>query len=78
MDSYRHLGQAYVRRSTLGYICLYNLLPESVVACPSVASFQRNLQAIVKDRAAAGYEDWIGTLSPRCASHVHPLCYGFS
>ena len=45
----------YLRRSLLGLCRVYNLLPSWIVEkCSAVKSFQGALQALVKDRAAAG------------------------
>ena len=62
-----------VRRSALGLVSVYNLLPPEVVCTDAVKTFQKNLQELVKARAAAGYEDWPETLSPRVPLWRHPL-----
>ena len=62
-----------VRRSALGLVAVYNLLPEKVVRLQKVRSFQQALQNLVKDRACANCEDWHLTLSPRLALYNHPL-----
>ena len=60
-------------RSALGLICVYNALPDRLVAVGSVSEFQASLQAIVKERAAAGCEDWADTFSTRIAMTGHPV-----
>ena len=62
-----------VRRSALGLVAVYNLLPGDVVATDSVKEFQRKLQELVRNRAAANCEDWPSTLSPRIPLYKHPL-----
>ena len=62
-----------MKRSALGLIAVYNLLPEDAVTCTSVSDFQTCIQDIVKLRALAGYSDWKETLSPRVQLWRHPL-----
>ena len=64
----------YMRRSLLGAIEVYNLLPGWVIdnSC-KVSTFQKRLQELVLSRAMAGCEDWDLTLSPRMPSHARPL-----
>ena len=62
-----------LRRSALGLIAVYNLLPTEVVLESSVKGFQSKLQELVKTRATAGYTDWSETLSPRVPLWKHPL-----
>ena len=57
-----------LRRSALGLVAVYNLLPADVALEHSVAAFQKKLQQLVKARAAAGCEDWVLTFSPRVLS----------
>ena len=63
------------RRSALGLVAIYNLLPQEIVDCDSVSSFQAALQALVKVRAQASSPDWRETLSPRVPLLTHPLHY---
>ena len=66
--------QDYVRRSLLGLISMYNLLPPHVVEGNStVKSFQGALQHLIMQRAIAGCPDWQDTLSPRLPLAGHPL-----
>ena len=62
-----------LRRSALGLIAVYNLLPEQTVAESTVKDFQSKLQGLLKQRAAAGCENWAETLSPRVPLWKHPL-----
>ena len=62
-----------LRRSAFGLIKVYNLLPYEVVAANSVKEFQKRLQALVRERAEGGDENWKNTLSPRELCWIHPL-----
>ena len=62
-----------VRRSALGLVSVYNLLPVQVVEATSVHDFQRQLQDLLKARATAGCEDWRLTFTPRLPHYCHPL-----
>ena len=61
------------RRSALGLVGVYNLLPEDAVLASSVSVFQSRLQHYVKERAKAGCADWAESLSPRIPLFKHPL-----
>ena len=79
----RHLGQLeetrssnfleVVRRSALGLVAVYNLLPPGILQTSTVKSFQENLQEELKTRACQGREDWHLTYSPRVPLWRHPL-----
>ena len=62
-----------IKRSALGLVAVYNMLPAPVVASNDVSEFQRALQHLVKERAKAGREDWKDTLNPRIPLSKHPL-----
>ena len=62
-----------IRRSALGLIAVYNLLPADVVKLTGVKEFQRALQELVKKRAVENCEDWPLTLSLRVPLWRHPL-----
>ena len=62
-----------LRRSALGLIAVYNFLPEQTVAESTVKDSQSKLQGLLKQRAAAGCENWAETLSPRVPLWKHPL-----
>ena len=66
----RHL---IVKRSVLGLVAVYNVLPASIVALNSVHEFQRALQHMVTERAKMGRGDWEDTLNPRIPIARHPL-----
>ena len=73
LDPYRALHRDYINRSVLGYIAIYNLLPQWAVASESVHVFQSRLQDILCDRAQAGAESWWLLFSAREALTFHPL-----
>ena len=54
-------------RSALGLVRHYNRLTEECKRCPSVKTFQKQLQDILKSRAKSGDPDWKCTFSPRKA-----------
>ena len=62
-----------LRRSALGLVGVYNLLPAEVVAEATVKDFQGELQRVLKERAVEGCEDWKETFSPRIPLWRHPL-----
>ena len=62
-----------VRRSALGLVAVYNLLPAKVVHTETVKEFQTELQELLKARACEGCEDWTQTFSPRVPLYRHPL-----
>ena len=62
------------RRSALGLIHVYNLLPQQLVDRKSLCAFQKGLQQLVLDRGKRGAANWEVTLSPRlCPMSPHPL-----
>ena len=62
-----------LRRSALGLVAVYNLLPAEVVAADTVKDFQRQLQDLLCYRAVRDEEDWKETYSPRVPLWRHPL-----
>ena len=65
-----------IRRSALGSIRVYNLLPADVVLHKTVKQFQQALSGLVKDRVVAGDSRWRNLLSPRHALfQYHPLVH---
>ena len=62
-----------IRRSALGQVALYNMLPDKVKASKQVKEFQRGLQVMMKQRLESGCLDWKDTFSPRVALWKHPL-----
>ena len=62
-----------IRRSALGLVAIYNMLPHSVTCEKSVSSFQKRLQDIVLSLATAGHPQWVQAFSPRLPVATHPL-----
>ena len=62
-----------LRRSVLGLVTVYNLLPAWIVQLEQVKDFQQALQEHVKERACQNCEDWKLTYSPRLPLYRHPL-----
>ena len=63
-----------VRRSVLGLVKVYNLLPQDVVNCRDVKSFQSSLTRIAKRLCETNSVYWITRYSPREPHHVQLLC----
>ena len=62
------------KRSLLGMLDVYNLLPASIVEqCSSVSAFQSGLQRMALECALFGFEEWEHMFSSRHYLHVHPL-----
>ncbi len=65
-----------MRRSALGMIKVYNILPHDVVQHRAVKDFQRAITDLVRDRVVAGDSRWKVVLSPRHPIfQYHPLVY---
>jgi len=62
-----------VKRSALGLVAIYNLLPPAIRAAKSVAAFQKGLQDCIMKFAASGFPQWSEVLSPRIPLVSHPL-----
>ena len=62
-----------LRRSALGLVAVYNLLPGSVVSEETVHGFQGKLVEVLRSRACDGCADWPETYSPRIPMWRHPL-----
>ena len=62
-----------VKRSALGLVAIYNMLPQSMLRIKSVPAFQKGLQEIVIRYAASGHPNWSDVLSPRLSLTSHPL-----
>ena len=73
VDVRRPAYSEQVRRSAVGLIPVYNLLPEQVVSLPEVSAFQGDLQSMLKSAAAADCPSWWMLLSPRIPMYMHPL-----
>ena len=70
--SIRRMGPL-AKRSALGFIPIYNLLPGWITSAKSVSLFQSRLQMELKMRAEASLPEWPQTYSPRMPLDNHPL-----
>ena len=77
VDPRLKLSGELIKRSALGLVAIYNLLPEACRMEASVKTFQARLQGLLKQRAAAGCRDWMATFSPRLPLQQHPLAWFF-
>ena len=77
-DEYRRLHRDYINRSTLGYIGVFNLLPDLVFLDPEydvpipVSTFQKNLNTLLKV-ACMHVDNWSEIFSPRVSLYNHVL-----
>ena len=62
-----------IKRSELGLVAIYNLLPHSFRAMRSVPAFQKSLQDMVTQYATSGHPQWSEVFSPRIPLTSHPL-----
>ena len=61
------------KRSALGLVAVYNMLPPGVLVAKSVSAFQRGLQECVVKFALSGYPQWAEVFSPRIPLVSHPI-----
>ena len=73
VDPRRSHKSPLIRRSALGLVAIYNMLPHNVVCVQSVSAFQRSLQDILGKFAAAGHPKWSEVFSPRLPLPTHHL-----
>ena len=73
LEVYDGLHRDYINRSVFGYIWIYNLLPEEIVDCRDVKSFQGKCQKVLKDLASSGIEDWTLAFSPRAPRNLNVI-----
>ena len=62
-----------IKRSALGLVAIYNLLPASYKKAKSVSTFQKGLQDMVCNCATNGHPEWRDILSPRVCLSKHPI-----
>ena len=62
-----------IKRSALGLVAVYNLLPHKVVCEKSVSAFQKGLQELIKSFVVTGHPKWSEVLSPRLLLMLHPV-----
>ena len=65
LDPFEALHRDYINRSVLGYIWVYNLLPDEIVRSTSVKCFQSGLQRILKDMAGSYPDRWANLFTVR-------------
>ena len=62
-----------IKRSALGLVAIYNLLPHNIVCTKTVSAFQKGLQELIVSFAVTGHPQWSEVLSPRLPLTSHPL-----
>ena len=62
-----------IKRSALGLVAIYNMLPPSLLAAKSVPAFQKSLQQVAAKFATSGFPRWSEVFSPRLPLTSHPL-----
>ena len=67
------LRSPLIKRSAMGLVAIYNLLPHNVVCAKSVSAFQKGLQELIITFAVTGLPQWSEVLSPRLPLASHPL-----
>ena len=72
-DPRKDSSSPLIKRSALGLVAIYNLLPPSVRAERSVPTFQKRLQQYVVRFVESGFPKWSEVLSPRLPLPTHPL-----
>ena len=73
VDPRRESTSPLIKRSALGLVAVYNMLPPRLLAVRSVSTFQKRLQEYVIMFAQSGYPKWQEVLSPRLPLVTHPL-----
>ena len=72
-DPRKDSSSPLLKRSALGLVAIYNLLPPAILASKSVPAFQKGLQEIVAEFTATGLPQWSEVFSPHLALASHPL-----
>ena len=73
LDPRRNSTSPLIKRSALGLVAVYNMLPPRLLSARSVSAFQKSLQECVIKFAASGYPQWSEVFSPRLPLVTHPL-----
>jgi hypothetical protein len=63
------------KRSALGLVAIYNMLPQNVLDFQTVPAFQKGLQGILSKYAMSGHPQWSEVFSPRLPLASHPLIH---
>ena len=66
-------SSAMLRRSALGLVRIYNLLPEQAVQQRSVKSFQQYLNKLLRNAVESRQDRWQELVCPRISGTGHPL-----
>ena len=72
-DPRNDFNDPITRRSALGLVAVYNMLPPRILGSKTVSVFQRSLQECVVKFALSGYPQWVDVFSPRIPLASHPL-----
>ena len=72
-DPRKDFKNPLIKRSALGLVAIYNMLPQSTRAARTVKLFQRSVQAIISNASENGHPKWHELLSPRVPLTGHPL-----
>ena len=64
---------AVVKRSVLGLVSVYSMLPTEIVEATTVKSFQQLLQDLANDCACRSHPHWDSLYSMRHKLHIHPI-----
>ena len=72
-DPRRAFKSPLIKRSALGLVAIYNMLPHTVTCAKSVPAFQKGLQDIMRKSAVSGHPQWPEAFSPRLPLASHPL-----
>ena len=59
-----------VKRSVLGLVAIYNLLPPDIVSTKSVPRFQQGLQKLVSTAAKTGHPKWTDAFTASPAAYT--------
>ena len=62
-----------LRRPALGFVAIYNLLPQEFVDAPNVSQFQSLMQDALKSCASDNVDGWQDLFSPRVPLYLHLL-----
>ena len=75
VDSRETLRGVRVKRSVLGLVAVYNMLPGCCTHLKKMSDSQTHLQDFLKNRAKEGYPEWITLSSPMGRGGVikHPV-----
>ena len=72
-DPRRDCSAPLIKRSALGLVAVYNMLPPNILAAKTVKQFQHDVQDMICKLAKAEYPQWKEILSPRVSLETHPL-----